>query len=223
MAPSPRDIVEPTRPALADVSLLPVPPPLEGLLPWGGLRRGSTVVAEAPSLALALVARSSAAGSWCAAVGLSSLGLAAAAEAGVALERLAVVAHPGPDWLAVTAALLDAFAVVVVRPPERVRPADGRRLVARAKQRRSVLLPLGAPAAWEGAEVRLAVTASRWEGLGQGDGHLRARLVEVRAEGRGAAARPRTALLWLPAEGGGVRAAADERDRDGRRPIRAAG
>ncbi|HEX2700312.1 MAG TPA: hypothetical protein VHM89_08945, partial [Acidimicrobiales bacterium] len=182
--------------------MLPVLPALAGLLPGGGLRRGATVaVTGSTSLALALLAGPSAGGSWCAAVGLPSLGLVAAAELGVAVSRLALVAAPGRDWAAVVAALLDALDVVVVRVPERVPAADGRRLVARARERGAVLVPLGR---WDGADVRLSVATSAWEGLDDGAGHLRARLVEVVAEGRGAAARPRRARLWLPAADGSV-------------------
>lgn len=183
--------------------MLTVLPALAGLLPGGGLRRGSTVaVAGSTSLALALLAGPSAAGSWCAAVGLPSLGLLAAAEVGVAVGRLALVASPGPDWAAVVAALLDALDVVVVRLPDRgVRPADARRLGARARERGAVLVPLGR---WEGADVRLSVASSSWQGLGEGSGHLQARLVEVVAEGRGAAARPRRSRLWLPSAEGDV-------------------
>ena len=189
--------------ALAGQRMLPVLAPLAALLPGGGLRRGSTVaVAGSTSLALALLAGPSAAGSWCAAVGLPSLGLVAAAEVGVVLGRLALVAAPGGDWAAVVAALLDALDVVVVRPPERgVRAPDARRLAARARERGSVLVPLGR---WDGADVRLSVVRSAWEGLGAGAGHLRARQVEVVAEGRGAAARPRRARLWLPSANGAV-------------------
>jgi len=189
--------------SLAGQRMLPVLPALAGLLPGGGLRRGSTVaVTGSTSLALALIAGASAAGSWCAAVALPSLGLVAAAEAGVDLGRLALVAAPGDGWATVVAALVDALDVVVVRPPVRgVRAADARRLVARARERESVLVPLGR---WDGADVRLSVASSSWEGLGDGAGHLRARLVEVVAEGRGAAARPRRARLWLPAADGTV-------------------
>ena len=189
--------------ALAGDRLLPVLPALGRLLPGGGLRRGSTVaVAGSTSLALALLAGPSAAGSWCAVVGMPSLGLVAAAEVGAAVGRLALVAAPGRDWAAVVAALLDALDVVVVRAPDRaVRAADARRLGARARERGAVLVPLGR---WDGADVRLSVARSAWEGLDGGSGHLRARLVEVVAEGRGAAARPRRARLWLPAPDGTI-------------------
>src|SRR5215216_3953057 len=76
---------------LADERLLPVVPALRPLLPGRGLRRGTTVtVSRSAALALALVAGASAAGSWVAAVGLPDLGIVAAAETGIALERLAV-------------------------------------------------------------------------------------------------------------------------------------
>jgi hypothetical protein len=194
MAVALRDVVGTVSPA--GEKLLPVLPPLEDLVP-GGLRRGSTVaVAGATSLALAVVAGPSAAGSWCAVVGVPSLGLAAAAETGVALERLALVPAPGQGWPAVVAALLDGLDVVVVRPPARVRLGDSRRLVARARERGAVLVPLSGT--WEGADLRLAVTTSEWQGLEDGHGHLRARRLEVLVQGRGAAGPPRRVGLWLP-------------------------
>jgi hypothetical protein len=100
---------------------LPVLAALEPLLPPGGLRRGSAVaVRGSASLLLALLAGPSQEGAWCAVVGLPALGLVAAAEIGVALERLALVPDPGPDWAAVAGALLDAVDVVVVAPRGRV-------------------------------------------------------------------------------------------------------
>ena len=190
-----REIVEPV--SLADEQVLPVLPALSGLLPGDALRRGSTVaVWGSTSLALALMAGPSASGSWCAAVGLPSLGLMATAELGVALERLALVGAPGRSWAGVVAALVDAMDLVVVRPPGPVRPGDVRRLAARARERGAVLVPLCS--SWEGADVRLSVTRCDWQGLGAGHGHLRARRLEVVANGRGAAARPRRACLWLP-------------------------
>ena len=186
---------------------LPVLPPLRGLLPGGALCRGTTVaVTGAPaatSLALALAAGPSAAGSWVATVGVTDLGLAAAAELGVALERLVVVDRPPPSsWATVVATLVDAFDVVLLGPGQRVRATDARRLTARARERGSVLVVLD-PAGGTGRgrvlepEVVLTVTGARWEGLGWGYGHLRARRVRVEAAGRRAAARPRRADLLL--------------------------
>ncbi|HEX6754384.1 MAG TPA: hypothetical protein VF109_00400, partial [Mycobacteriales bacterium] len=185
--------------------LLPVLPALEPLVGPGGLRRGSSVgVRDSTSLLLALLAGPSRAGAWCAVAGMPALGLVAAAGAGVDLDRLALVPEPGPDWSAVAAALLDAMDVVVVAPP--TRPGDGevRRLSARARQRGAVLVPFGA-VEWPGLDLRLSVTpGARWEGLGDGHGHLRARRAVVRGEGRGSAARVREAGIWLPSAEGEV-------------------
>ena len=189
---------------LAVERLLPVVPALEPLLPGRGLRRGTTVtVTRSAALALALVAGASAAGSWVAAVGLPDLGIVAAAESGIALERLALVPVPGARvWPTVVAALLDAVDVVLVRSPPRLPAAQARRLAARARERGAVLVPIGA---WsQPADLRLAVTSSTWQGLGQGHGHLRARQAEVSISGRGAATRERRVLLWLPSHNGTI-------------------
>jgi hypothetical protein len=87
--------------ALATERVLPVASALESLLP-GGLRRGSVVTVGGSvgvtSLALGLVAGASQAGSWCAAaVGdPPTLGLLAAAELGIVLERFPLVVVPSP-------------------------------------------------------------------------------------------------------------------------------
>jgi hypothetical protein len=100
------------------------------------------------------------------------------------------------------AAFLDAVDVVLVRSPAGLPAALARRLAARARERGAVLVPLGA---WsEPADLRLAITASDWHGLGQGHGSLRARRVEVVASGRAAAARERRVLLWLPSPDGTI-------------------
>ena len=202
---------------LAGERLLPVLPALRPLLPEGGLRRGSVVgvasssTGGATSLALALAAGPSTAGSWVAAVavGRPPVGAVAAAGLGVVLERFPLVAAlPGSGrggWPWVVAALLDAVDVVVAWPSPHLRPADRRRLVARNRERGSVLV---IPGPWaEAADVRLAVVASEWEGVGQGHGRLLGRQVAVESGGRGAAARPRRATLWLPGPDGRVAAA----------------
>jgi len=188
---------------------LPVSAQLRPLLPGGVLRRGGTVAvaanadgrsassrAGATSLLFALVAEASSSGSWCAVVGMPRLGLVAAAEAGVAVERFALVPHPGPDWAAVVAALIDGVDIVVVATPGPVAAAVASRLGARARQRGAVLIPVGQ---WPGADLTLTVTGDTWHGLGQGRGRLRTRDLEVHVQGRGAAARGRRAMLSLPA------------------------
>jgi hypothetical protein len=194
---------------LAGEQRLPVLEALEGLVPQG-LRRGWTVGVGGPastSLLLALAAGPSQAGSWVAGVGLESLGLVAAAELGVALERLVLVAEPPPaQWGEAVAALVDAFDVVLVRSTRPVRAADERRLAARVRERGTVLLRLdGESGPWtSGADVDLEVVAAEWDGLAAGHGYLRSRHVVVRTGGRRGAARPREVALWLPAADGRV-------------------
>ena len=184
---------------------LPVCPALSSLLP-SGLRRGSTVsVTGSVSLLLALLGPASAEGAWCALVAMPPISAEAAAEYGIELSRLAVVPHPGNGWSTAVGALLDAVDVVVTRPPGHVVPGDVRRLAARARTRDAVLVPyLAGDAAWPGADVRLRVRKGQWAGIGEGYGRLRQRRVTVVAEGRGQAARARSAQLWLPAAGGGI-------------------
>lgn len=172
---------------------LPVAPALQPLLP-DGLRRGVVVSVDRPTPGLLLCAGPSQAGSWCAAVGLPDLGYVAAAEAGIVLERLAVVPVPGGAWAQVTAALLDALDVVVTRPPARTRPRELQALRARTRDRGAVLVSIGG---WEGADLRLTATTDRWTGLGQGWGHLRTRELEMAAGGRGAYARPRRTTVRI--------------------------
>lgn len=181
--------------------VLPVAPALAELLPAAGLRRGSTVAVHgASSLLLALLAAPTTAGSWAAVVGMPSLGLAAAAEYGVDLSRLALVPRPGAELPGVVAALLDGVDVVAVHS-ETVQAAVARRLSARARHRGAVLLAAGA---WPGADVELSCRVSAWVGPESGYGHLRERRVEVRAHGRGSAARPVSAVLELPGARGVV-------------------
>ena len=134
--------------------LLPVPQALAELFPEGGVRRGSTItVSGSSSLVLALLAEVSQHQGWCAEVGSPLLGSAAAAEAGVELERFVRVAEPGEQWPSVVASLLEAFDIVVVHPSPRTRETDMRRLSARARERSAVLLVAGK---WEAAHYTSA-------------------------------------------------------------------
>lgn len=182
---------------------LPVHGALGEVLP-AGLRRGSTVaVSGSISLLLATLGAASADGAWCALVGFPPISAEAAVEYGIELSRLAIIPAPGAGWTTAVGALLDALDVVAARPPRLV-PGDIRRLAARARTREAVLMPFTDQ--WPGADVRLRAEPGRWDGIGAGSGRLRARRLDVHAEGRGQAARPRSATLWLPAPGGGVRA-----------------
>jgi hypothetical protein len=161
--------------------------------------RGST------SLLFALLAEATATGSWAALVGMPNLGLRAAAELGVAVDRLALVRHPGADLPRVVAALLDGMDLVAV-DPSRLTDSQIHRLSARARHRGTVLVSTGA---WPGADLELTQEAATWSGLGDGHGHLAEREVRVSVRGRGAATRATETRLCLPAEGGTVQPPTD--------------
>lgn len=204
-------------PPVASARPLSVAPVLAGLLPDGGLRRGSVVAVAGAgwcSLLLAVVAGPLGEGSWGAVVGLPSLGAEAADGLGVRLDRLALVPEPGPRWTEVVGALLDAVEVVAVVPPGRCRPGETRRLVARARERHGVLVvadppPFGsaglAAGRWPGpVDLWIEAVPVAWRGLDRGDGRLESREVAVRSYGRRAGGRERRATLWLPAADGGL-------------------
>ena len=94
---------------------------------------------------------------------------------GIDLGRLAVVPRPGAAWAEVTAVLIDGLDLVVLRPPFPPRPAMARRLVARARDRRSVLVVVPGRAGWpERPDVRLSVNDMALGGYRcRGTGHLR--------------------------------------------------
>src|SRR3984957_12005853 len=162
---------------------LPVPPALAPLFPAGSLRRGTTTTVTGPpghgatTLALALLAAASAAGSWCAAVGLPDPGVVAAAGLGLDLRRVVFVPHPGNGWAEAAGDLLSGGDAVLVRPPGRARLPAARRPAPRARERQPALVVLlEGPAAWpEGGGLALTVGAVEWEGVGQGHGHLQRR------------------------------------------------
>jgi hypothetical protein len=190
---------------LSDEAVLPVLPALQGLLPGGALRRGSVVAAGPWSLlCLALAAGASAAGAWCAVVGLPQLGVAAAAGAGLDPDRMLMIADPGTGWPQVVASLLDGCELVLLRSPDRPPAQVRRRIEATVRRFGGVLVVAGE---WDGAQARLSIAQQEWTGIGTGHGRLRARRVQVVADGRGGAAQPRTQWLWLPGPDGSVTAA----------------
>lgn len=168
-------------------------PALAALFPAGGLRAGAAyAVEESVALAFALMAGPSAAGSWCAVVGIPQFGAEAAAAMGVSLDRTVLVPEPGEHWIAVTSALVDVLPIVVLQTPDRVTNGDAARLSARLRKSGSTLVALGA---WPRCEARLSVVDSQWCGLGSGSGHLQARRVTAEAAAR--TGRTHTARLWL--------------------------
>jgi len=190
-----------------DTRALPTHPALGDLLPGGALAAGGVyAVDNSTTLALGLLQGPSAAGSWCAVVGVPDLGVEAAAGLGLDLERLVLVPHPGEQWLSVLSALIDVVSVVLVKPPA---PAHGRprlgdavasKLASRLRQREAVLVSLGDGSGepWPRTDARLTVTASTWAGIGAGFGHLTARQVTVSSTSRSWAGRAKSRRLWLP-------------------------
>jgi hypothetical protein len=178
-----------------DSRLIPTHPAIAGLLPGGGLKQGAVYSVERSAMLLmTLLAGPSAAGSWCAVVGVPEFGVEAAQRFGIDLERLVLVPHPGDDWLTVTAAVADVMGVVVTRPPKRATDSSIARLSARLRQRGATLLVLGS---WPQSEAMLSLSHSQWHGIGEGHGHLAAREVTVTVTNR-VTGRPRSARLWLP-------------------------
>lgn len=216
---------------LANQQLLSVPGPLQPLFPAGGMQRGWSVGFEGAggwSLALALLAGSigGAGGSgdvgrgqggtvgqgsspvggdgWVAGVGLESLGLVAAEELGLPLDRIIMVEHPpAGQWPAVIAALVEVVDVVCLGEETPVGLRDARRLMARAREQGAVLFHLGGGRSWPQAlDVTLSVKVGAWWGLGEGHGHLQSRSVTVTAVGRRSMAKPRSVSVLLPGPSG---------------------
>ena len=197
-------------PQRAPYGVLPVLPALAPLLPGKGLAKGSVVAVDrAGTLCVALMAGPSQSGMWCGVAGMPDAGIAAAAEAGAEPGRMMLVPEPGPRWAEVAATMLDACAVVLLRPPGRAPAQARRRLETAARRSGAALIVAGA---WDGAPVWLHVTRQQWDGIGDGYGQLHARRAEVIAEGRGALVRPRRAWLWLPGPDGKITAAATPAD-----------
>jgi hypothetical protein len=192
---------------LTGEGILPVLPALRELLPSGGLTRGSVVTTgDWGLLSLALAAGASAAGAWCAIAGMPSVGVRAAADAGLDPDRMVLIADAGRNWPQVAASLLDGFDIVLLclaeQPPAQLR----RKLEAAARRYGSVLLVAGD---WPGAQARLLVAEEEWTGIGTGHGRLRARKARIVASGRGAGEHPRSCWLWLPGPDGAITSAAD--------------
>lgn len=202
------DLVEKIQPInLSGQRVLPVPEVFAPLFPWGGIQKGTSLGVGGNggwSVAMAIMAEALGSEGWIAVVGAPDLGLVAAAEFGVRLDRVLVVETPPlHQWPAVVASLLEAVDVVAIAPEGRVGQRDARRLHARAREQASILLHLDGAATWPTAvDVRLDVSIDRWQGLGWGHGCLRARQATVTSIGRRSAARPVSATVWLPGPNG---------------------
>lgn len=207
-------VVDPTPLTMAHermVSVHPVLAPLFGDDPSSAaVVRGQTVSCvgdAAMSCALALVSAPSCAGSWVGVVGLPSIGIGAAAELGLALERTVFIARPteAPAEAAnVFGAIVDGFDLVIVSSStaSSLPPSLVRRLQTRVQSRGAVLLVVGECAA-VAPDVRFSAVSRGWSGVGQGHGHLQRRRVSIELDGR-RRARVTRCDVWLPGPSGAL-------------------
>lgn len=186
---------------LARERTLPVAESFVELFPDGGLIRGHTVActgSAATSLALALVAPAVAGGAWLALVDVPTIGLDAASEFGVPLERVvAIDTGERSRWPDVIAAAADGFDLLLVRIPPDIAPATMRKVTTRLRQRDVVMVVLGDHAGLT-CDAELGGDSVEWVGMGDGHGHLRQRELVVHTSGRRLAGT-RRCRLELPA------------------------
>lgn len=159
------------------------------------LRSGAVHSIESRGLALVCMGAAMPAGAWGAIVGLPDLGIEAARDLGVPIERVALVPHPGRAWLDVVASLAEAMPVVLAAAPARVSAGEAARLAARLRQASSTLLVAGP---WQGAATVVRSVRAEWEGLAAGDGRIAAGSLVVEAATGGA---PRLARIPITGVG----------------------
>ena len=152
------------------------------------LRSGAVHSIESRSLALACMGAAMPAGAWGAIVGMPDLGIEAARDLGVPIDRVALVPHPGRSWLDVVASLAEAMPVVLAASPGRVTPTDAARIAARLRQASSTLLIAGP---WQGAATVVRSVRAEWQGLADGDGRIAAGGLVVEVATGGAPSRAR--------------------------------
>lgn len=195
--------------SLARDRVLALHPALAPAFPEGGLRRGSVVACTgqgAWSTALALTAAASQTGSWTALVGLGALGLSAAEEWGIALDRvIAVPAVPAPQFPTVLAALVDGVDLVIADAAG-VRNGDARRVSARLAQRGGVLVLVDRIGGFS-PDLTCEMHTEAWDGIGDGFGRLVSRRTCMSVAGR---RMGRERRLHLVITGDGNRVAVDE-------------
>jgi hypothetical protein len=179
---------------------VPVAPALASLLPSSGLERGGVYACagDAPmSLLFSLVATATSVGSWLACVDVPRVGLMAAHEYGVALQRVMCVSTGGhtQSYAQVVGALVDGIDLVVVSSPT-CSAAETRRIVARVKASGSVLIILGRAGQFS-PDVVLSSSATEWHF----HTHASSRTMSVQAHGR-RVYNQRALTVQLPAADG---------------------
>ena len=181
---------------------IPVAPALASLLPSSGLERGGVYACsgDAPmSLLFSLVATATSVGSWLAFVDVPRVGLMAAHEYGMALQRVMFVNSGGhtQSYAQVVGALVDGVDLVVVSSPA-CSAAEARRIVARAKASGSVLIILGRAGQFS-PDVVLSSSTTEWHF----HTHASSRTMSVQAHGR-RVYNQRALTVQLPAADGAV-------------------
>jgi hypothetical protein len=205
-----------TTPVVAGEDLVPLLLPLQQALGVDGLRRGNTVLiggeegSGATSLALALIAKATTDGMWCSIVGPPDLGVVAAVELGVDLERLVVVASPRTRAATAIGALVEGCDVVLLRLPLAMSRTEMLRLGARARQRRVLVVLLSDPrsraVAWpEVPDITVQIRSSVFSGIESGSGRIAGRRIEIETVHRRSGGLRAPVALWLPAVTGELR------------------
>ena len=194
------------------VERLAVADDVRELLPDSGLVRGRIVRCSGDaglSLALSLCSLATQQGSWLGVVGVEHLGLLAAVEHGVALERTVLVHPPktSREWSITVAAAIEGLDLLIVAVPERLSVNDARRVQTRLQSRRAVMIivdntVLSQSRSMNGsneaqqflADVVLDTKTKSWSGVDKGAGYLQHRDVRIRVSGR-RVARERSYLV----------------------------
>jgi hypothetical protein len=205
---------------MAGQRTIAVHPSLHVLFPQG-LIRGSSVMCRgdaAVSMAFLLASTASHADAWVGVAGLPTFGAQACHEMGTALQRVVVVrGTDGTDdtddstWAAVLGALVDGFDIVVFGAARHVRAGTARRIQARLQTRGGVLV-LVSDAGSFSTDAQVSTT-STWQGLGDGDGYLRQRTVQITVDGR-RIPRARHDQLAMPSSTGMVQSLSTTDDLD---------
>lgn len=201
------DVTTASTAVLARERNLPVHPVLAPLLA-SGLVRGQTVVcagSASVSCALALLVAPTRQGSWAGVIGVPSLGVVAAADMGVDLDRTVFVrgrldAHGDPAN--VLGALVDGVDLVVTsaRFVSSLAPSLVRRFTTRLQSRGAVCIVVDDTRAMSG-DVRISTRVRELTGIGDGHGHVSARRVTLEVDGRRHERSVRRDV-WLPGPSG---------------------
>lgn len=158
------------------------------------------------SAALALSAAATRTGSWLAVVGVAHLGIGAAIEAGIAVERIVLAQPPrtSREWMTTVAALVEGFDVLIVAPPASLSTHDARRLQSRIAARQSVLIAVDLPTlpgigatGVFACDINVQADTVEWSGIERGGVHITQRSVRLGVHGR-RCNTPREHIVALP-------------------------